>query len=186
MTPRKKSFILANNAKNENKYSDPISLNYSKIDNLDPNVSINLPSFIEKVIHIPDRLLDLLELAAYIFASDRMISRGTLDAVEYHSWSRDIHLKIKVRDFNFWSQLEVKESLTNALNFMLGDHNWEISFEQGHSTDPIGLFDKEIFSLKPENVKKTSVVLFSGGADSLAGVLELLRACPKTCLYLNP
>ncbi|AMX70957.1 hypothetical protein [Leptospira borgpetersenii] len=110
MTPRKKSFILANNAKNENKYSDPISLNYSKIDNLDPNVSINLPSFIEKVIHIPDRLLDLLELAAYIFASDRMISRGTLDAVEYHSWSRDIHLKIKVRDFNFWSQLEVKES----------------------------------------------------------------------------
>ncbi|ABJ78760.1 hypothetical protein IQB76_05675 [Leptospira borgpetersenii serovar Hardjo-bovis] len=175
MTPRKKSFILANNAKNENKYNDPISLNYSKIDNLDPNVSINLPSFIEKVIHIPDRLLDLLELAAYIFASDRMISRGTLDAVEYHSWSRDIHLKIKVRDFNFWSQLEVKESLTNALNFMLGDHNWEISFEQGHSTDPIGLFDKEIFSLKPENVKKTSVVLFSGGADSLAGVLELLN-----------
>ena len=39
-----------------------------------------------------DRILDLLEIAAYVFCADRLTSRGNKDNVEYHSWSTVIAL----------------------------------------------------------------------------------------------
>jgi hypothetical protein len=69
-----------------------------------PNVRIELPSFVEQLLHIPPRLLDLLEIAAYVYCADRWSYRGTKSAVEYQAWSRDFAFHIKVRDFKFWSR----------------------------------------------------------------------------------
>src|SRR5437667_1300471 len=55
----------------------------------DPNVRIALPGFVRQLLHIPPRLLDLLEIAAYVYCADRWSHRGGKSAVEYHSWSRD-------------------------------------------------------------------------------------------------
>src|SRR5882762_450975 len=83
-----------------------------------PNIRIELPSFVEQLLHIPPRLLDILEIAAYVYCADRSSHRGDKSAVEYHSWSRDFSFHIKVRDFDFWSQPEVGEKLNAALSFL--------------------------------------------------------------------
>src|SRR5688500_14372277 len=66
------------------------------------NVELWLPKFVDQLLHVPPRVLDLLEMAAYIFNGDRLTKRGTIDSLEYHSWSRDLEFVIKVRDEAFW------------------------------------------------------------------------------------
>jgi hypothetical protein len=137
-----------------------------------PNVRLHLPKFVNQVHHLPDRVLDLLELAAYVFAADRLTLRGARDAVEFHSWLRSMHFVVKVRDHDFWNQPEVQEKLCAVLRFMTGDHQYSFEFIRGHKTPPAGLFDREECVMETKN--NASVVLFSGGLDSLGGALERL------------
>jgi hypothetical protein len=50
------------------------------------NVEIGLNKLVDRVLHLPDRVLDLLEIAGYVFAADRLTDRGDIAAMEYHSW----------------------------------------------------------------------------------------------------
>ncbi len=136
------------------------------------NVRIGLPRFIQSVFHLPERILDLLELAAYVYCADRSVSRGPKDAVEYHKWSRSFHFHVKVRDFDFWKQPKIVRTLNEALSFLSGDREFNFSFQPGHSTPPADLFDREEFALQAKT--NAQISLFSGGLDSLAGVSELL------------
>ena len=155
-------------------------LDYRKHIN-DRNVNIGLPRFIEALSHIPERLLDLLEIASYVFSADRSALRGHREAVEYHSWSREMNFHIKVRDFDFWSASEVIESLEKALTFMTGDKSYSFNFQPGHETDPADLFD--LNGLSPSSLGDwDQVTLFSGGLDSLAGVVESITEKKKTLL----
>lgn len=145
------------------------------------NVNLLLPDFVQSVYHLPDRVLDLLEIAAYIFAADRSVSRGSREAVEYHSWARDMHFTIKVRDHDFWEHKAVQEKLISALLFMTGDGSYHFDFIPGHSTPPTSLFDSEAFSIQRDG--PICVALFSGGLDSLAGVLQRLKTMDESlCL----
>ena len=138
------------------------------------NVNISLANFTSNVYHLPDRLKDLLELAGYIFASDRIFSRGAKDAVEFHSWPRKIQFNFKVRDIQFWDQFDVKKLLNDVLCFMTGDEAYEFNFFPLESEIPNSLFDDENFLIdRNENV---DIVLFSGGLDSLAGIIERLES----------
>ena len=47
------------------------------------NVKISLPDFVRGIYYLPGRILDLLEVASYIFSADRFVSRGSKDALEY-------------------------------------------------------------------------------------------------------
>ena len=151
-----------------------ISLDYLQREGTQTNVRIGLPSFVRDVYHLPDRALDLLELAAFVYCADRMNSRGPKNAVEYHAWARSFHFAVKVREYAFWSRSEVANCLSEALRFMTGDREYRFSFQPGHSTSKITLFDNETFSMcKSSDV---IVALFSGGLDSLAGVLNHLES----------
>ena len=158
-----------------------ISLQYRDAGDGVPNVRLGLPDFVRNVYHLPDRVLDLLELAAYVYCADRLIRRGPKDAVEYRSWARSFHFEIRVRDHAFWSRSDVSSCLSRALQFMTGDREYRLTFQPGHSTPPIDLFDDERFELdSPEDV---DVALFSGGLDSLAGVLNHLETTnERVCL----
>ena len=145
------------------------------------NVKIGLPKFVRDVYHLPDRTLDLLELAAYVYCADRMRSRGSKDAVEYHAWARSFHFVVKVRDYDFWKHSDVSVCLSRALQFMTGDREYRFSFQPGHSTPKTGLFDDEQFRI--DNSQDLDVALFSGGLDSLAGVLNHLETTSEqVCL----
>ena len=145
------------------------------------NVKLGLPNFVRDVYHLPDRTLDLLELAAYVYCADRMSSRGPKVAVEYQAWARSFHFVVKVRDHTFWSQSDVAAYLSRALQFMAGDREYRFSFQPGHSTPRTGLFDDEQFRM--ESSQDLDVALFSGGLDSLAGVLNHLETTnQQVCL----
>lgn len=145
------------------------------------NVNVSLPDFVRGVYHLPPRVLDLLEIAAYVFSADRLTSRGARDALEYHSWARSFYFIVRVRDIDFWGKDAVRNKLEEALCFMTGDREYEFRFQPGHSTPPTSLFDSEQFIIDPK--EETHVVLFSGGLDSLAGVVQLLETSgARLCL----
>ena len=177
MTKDSPHIFLCNNAELAGKFAK--QLNY--LEEATRNIKLLLPDFVRGVYHLPDRLLDLLEIASYVYCADRMTSRGARDAVEYHSWSRTLEFVIRVRDEVFWNKPEVKKALSDALKFVTGDREYRFDFQPGHSTSPTGLFDREEFSVADE--KDVSVILFSGGLDSLAGALErLINTDEQVCL----
>ena len=127
MPPSNIHTVLANGADAPAGCTDPIILDYRRSTSCTRRINLNLPQFVRNLYHLPDRTLDLLELAAYVYAADRSISRGRIDAVEYHSWSRKVNIVIKVRDFDFWNDVNVSEKLTDVLRFMMGDYSLLIS-----------------------------------------------------------
>ena len=160
---------------------EPLVLEYREIADSIQNVKLALRDFVRTVLHLPDRVLDLLEIAAYVFCADRLIFRGRKDNLEYHSWSRSFYFAIKVRDFEFWNTLDVKEKLKAALVFMSGDRMYHFTFQPGHSTPQADMFDGQMFQVEPQ--QDSRVVLFSGGLDSLAGTVECLEnSSDQLCL----
>jgi hypothetical protein len=145
-------------------------------------IKVNLPQFVQRARHIPDRIRDLLELAAYVFSADRLVSRGSKSAVEYQRWSgRAFNFVVKVRDYEFWNRSEVRELLEKSLEFVSGDRSYSFNFQPGHETPPAGLFDKKEFRI--DRGSDTSVSLFSGGLDSLTGAAHRLTTTEENlCL----
>jgi hypothetical protein len=164
--------------------SNPLRLTYNPLSPAQ-NVLLDLPHFVESLnCHFPDRIKDLLEIAGYIYAADRLVKRGNPQSLEYHSWSRSLDFHISVRDYEFWSQIEIKELLDSALTYISGDNSFNFSFYSG-GTDigQTNLFDNETISL--EKKANSVIALFSGGLDSLAGVLELLETSNKNLILIS-
>jgi len=176
MSTTKEHIILCNGAKlsqgTSSNNQNIVKLEYDP-NSPDINVNIPLPSFVHSVYHLPKRAKDLVEIAAYVFSADRKIKRGTIDSVEYQSWSRNLHFVIKVRDYKFWKQDSVKKILADTLKFMTGDSSYSFEFINGYTTGNSSFFDKEEFIINPST--PTRVVLFSGGLDSLAGIVDTLE-----------
>jgi 7-cyano-7-deazaguanine synthase in queuosine biosynthesis len=135
------------------------------------NLTLNLPGIARS--DFPDRVLDLIELAVYIHAGDRLAGRGRANAAELHGWQRRFRYRIRVRDYNFWSSGEVKKALSEVVAFMTGDKSYTFEFEAGHATAQRGLFASEDFEVNPR--QDAQVVLFSGGLDSLTGAVDRLK-----------
>ena len=96
-------------------------------DRPDRNVRIKLTDFIRKNYNLPDRCKDLLEIAGYLFAADRITYRGKEDNDEFHSWSREFHSH-QVRDKKFWEGIEVRKLLSDVLKFITGDYKYTFHF----------------------------------------------------------
>jgi len=139
------------------------------------NIAIGLPHFIKNVnCHFSHRVKDLLEIAGYVYAADRMISRGSTQQLEFQNWSRNLKFHIKVRDINFWNASKTKERLCSFLEFVSGDKNYEFNFYPGgKDIGQLSLFDNEKIEL--ERKDNSSVALFSGGLDSFAGAIKALE-----------
>ncbi len=185
MTGEPLHIVLCNGAKfpkKLNRKSNKSTLKlYHSPGNPEKNVSIQLPDFVGSVYHLPNRIKDLLEIAAYIYAADRKTHRGNLDAVEYQKWDRSFHFAFPVRDFVFWNRSDVQAYLSDALKFMSGDKNYEFTFQDMGVDLPMSLFDREEFIIPPD--KPTSIILFSGGLDSLTGVVDrLINTDENICL----
>jgi hypothetical protein len=82
-----------------------------------------------------------------------MIGRGNNDALEYHSWSRELNFIIKVRDIDFWSKQTIGQSLSTALTFVSGDKSYTFTFVSGGADiGQSSLFDNVNISLE-ESIK---------------------------------
>lgn len=185
---RRPHLILCNGAKetdapstHQRDATSKHTLAYRAVDRSKPNVEIGLQGFVSSVYHLPDRVLDLLEIAAYLFCTDRLVDRGSKNAVEYDAWGRDLHYVIRVRDVKFWSRKEVVDALSEAITWATGDVSHAFTFIPGHATPATSLFDSEEFTVNPD--PDARVALFSGGLDSLTGTVQYLQQEPGS-LYL--
>lgn len=147
---------------------EPLRLDYKD----GGHVRLRLPNFVRSIGTLPIRILDLLEIAAYVFAADRLTSRGAKDQLVYDSWSRTFCFAIKVRDPEFWNARSTQDKLRALLLYISGDRDYQFRFIGGHDTTPAHLFDSEEFLLEP--TKPHHIMPFSGGLDSLAGAVQHL------------
>ena len=89
---------------------EPLILDYRDND----RIRLGLPQFVRSVGTIPSRILDLMELAGYLFAADRLITRGQPNALMFDSWSRNLHFAMRVRDAEFWNRQVTKNRPVNC------------------------------------------------------------------------
>ena len=119
--------------------------------------------------NIPDELLDLLEIGAYVYCADQQIRRGSDILTDYGTnWRRSLSFTIPVRNPDLWNGLELREALEETLGF-LADETYHFSFERANA--PLAT-KQRYFELSKEGVEPDEVALFSGGLDSFAGTVE--------------
>jgi len=76
----------------------------------------------------PERLTDLIEIASYVFAADRNVSRGSAEDRAYSAnWRRTFRLVVAVQELEFWQRHDVKAALCEALGF-LSEDDWNFDF----------------------------------------------------------
>lgn len=126
--------------------------------------------------NLTGRWIDLLEIAAYVYSADAAVSRGTGWSDDYtrESWERELTLRIAVRDHEFWSSQEVQGLLHETLTF-LSDDPWQIYFTPLRRDQHVQGY-LELGRAPLPLTEGSTVTLFSGGLDSLAGAVESLSA----------
>ena len=102
---------------------------------------------------------DLLRLGGAVYCTDKVVKRSSAA----DSWTRTLNLRVPVSDVQRWEA--ARSELVKALSFLSGDR-WALDFVQdaGHPVTAQPLFREY-----------NGVSLFSGGLDSLAGVIDLLE-----------
>lgn len=118
-----------------------------------------------------DEALDLFYISLMVFYVDRKIERG----VQNDAWTRDLELFIPVKVEAKW--VASKKTLTDALNFLTGDH-WTLHFRSWVPlTEDENCYRKGRYRFR-HSVKKidTDVLcMLSGGLDSFIGAINLLK-----------
>lgn len=110
--------------------------------------------------------LDLLILAAHVYAADTRISRRT---ESQDTWTREIRLVVPVSQPERWNP--TIPILVRMLNFLTGDR-WIIGFRPR---------PKQYSAILPSSSNQLlkasfdNVALFSGGLDSLIGAINMLE-----------
>jgi len=107
--------------------------------------------------------LDILYFTSIIYAIDKLLPRVEAN----DNWSRDITISIPVSDKKVWEM--AIEPLKLALDFLTSD-NWILLFEDIKEPYYVNKY-KRLF---PNEYFKT-ICLFSGGLDSLAGVIDTIE-----------
>jgi hypothetical protein len=80
MTASPRVLVLCNDAprpEDQGEYKNVLTLAYHPNAPAKRNIELALPNFVRGVYHLPDRLLDLLEIAAYVFSADRLCATTT-------------------------------------------------------------------------------------------------------------
>ena len=84
------------------------------------NVCLKIPDISKRLVaNIPDTLVDLLEIACYIYAADSAIRRGgPADEQMGMRWRRKLRFVIPVRRLDLWSSTPVASALVETLSFL--------------------------------------------------------------------
>ena len=137
------------------------------------HVNIKLHELTRKMVtDLEPRLVDLLEIASYVYAADQLVRRYTPVMPRLGAdWRRSFEFHVAVRDLAFWVRQDVQEQLAATLH-LLSDDTYRFDFAK----------------LEPRRIKQAylaysaegpasgflpdEVMLFSGGLDSFAGALD--------------
>lgn len=135
------------------------------------NVNLRIDYISRKMLgNVPDLLIDLLEVAAYVYCADQRLVRGSDKLTKFgQDWRRSLHFFIPVRQLEVWQQPDVQELLRNTLGF-LSDDSYEFDFRRAETpVQPKELYFPNLIKAFAEH---DEVALFSGGVDSFAGAVN--------------
>jgi len=124
------------------------------------------------------RLADLLDIAKSLYAADRLAKRDRRSTLRGQTRSMDIN--VIVRDPLFWSSRSVRQTLERAIQ-IVSDDEINITFTSGTCNEAETL----IFPSPPLPLEKPHVYLYSGGLDSLAGLVGRLRESQQPVLTVT-
>ena len=149
------------------------------------NLTLRVDALRRRLVGIePKRLTDLIEIASYIFAADRTTKRGTEILKNYgENWRRHFLMIVAVREPAFWNRPDVKLVLSDALDFSSED-NWVFDFVDNDQPAPLQYY----LAVREEQIDAgggTSIVLFSGGLDSLAGAVHELTTSNRHVVLVS-
>lgn len=132
---------------------------------------------------IAPALIDLVELAALVYAADQMHHRGR-DEVETMgaSWRRRMRFEIPVRVPTLWRSAEVGDALVELLSF-LSEDEYDFTFTQYKHPPALDAYLN--FGRLDSGPPPESALLFSGGLDSLGGALEEVVRDKKSALLVT-
>lgn len=132
---------------------------------LDYGIGRGLADTVRLCMGPSETALDLLILAALVYAADTRIPRT---AFSQDSWTREVKLELPVADPALW--LANAPLLQRMLRFLSGDI-WTIAFR------PRPRILQRLTPARPRaQPPYDRICLFSGGLDSLVGVLDILAA----------
>jgi hypothetical protein len=161
-------------------------LSYYNVGDFEANIATKFAKFHSNINELQSKILDLLEIAVYVFSSDRSILRGDRKSLSNKKWARTFNFHIPVRDIDFWNNSKITASLSEALGFMSGDRKYNFFFtkykNRAFMDHQPTLFTDDIIPLDIRD--DINIMLFSGGLDSLAGAIELLNSTNNKKLYL--
>ncbi|MEP9390584.1 7-cyano-7-deazaguanine synthase [Mesorhizobium sp. KR9-304] len=122
------------------------------------------------VSNVPDLLLDLLEIAAYVYCGDQRAQRGGEKLRNAGTdWRRDLLFVIPVRCLDVWSSAELRQELEATLGF-LSDDAYEFEFIAAEA--PLAEAALYFSELSEGAFDADEIALFSGGLDSFAGATD--------------
>lgn len=113
-------------------------------------------------VSLPDLSADLVDIANSAFVADRLVKREG-------RWLRRLHLSVPVRQTEVWRRREVEESLCELLALYTEDA-WSFDFKAWTAAKPAVPLQGNL-PFGPHR----AAVLFSGGLDSLAGLVRDLE-----------
>jgi 7-cyano-7-deazaguanine synthase in queuosine biosynthesis len=124
---------------------------------------------------LPSRIAsDFLLIAAVVYALDKLVLRSEAS----NAWTRSFSVTIPMSDASLWSTAST--ALNDCVSFLTGDE-WTFSFTD--STRQL-FGSSAIARVVPKIADIGAVSLFSGGMDSLAGVIDWLEGHPNQGLLL--
>lgn len=99
-----------------------ISFNWANI-RKKGQIYLDIQTITEKMVKdLPSVLIDLLQVATYVYVADQIVSRGGLVRFDYgKKWNRCLHFVIPVRKYNHWSNPEIMALLEETLSFASGN-----------------------------------------------------------------
>lgn len=150
------------------------------------NVELRLHDISKRMLtDVPSLVIDLLELATYVYSADWATSRGGEASRGMGAdWRRRFRFVIPVRRPELWSSPPVLDALSETLGF-LTDDEYQFEFEEHRGSPPgvqeyLELGDEAAARFEPDEV-----ILFSGGLDSLAGVVDVVLGQGKRAALVS-
>lgn len=132
---------------------------------------------------IPPALVDLVEIAAFVYVADQMEHRGAHDVESMGAhWRRRMRFVIPVRVPTLWQRADVGDALVELLSFLSED---EYEFTFTHYNSPPTIDNYLTFTDPASDTALESVILFSGGLDSLGGVVQQVAREGRSTLLLT-
>ena len=151
----------------------------------DSNVTLKVGDISRKMVaNIAPALIDLLEIATYVYCADQATTRGGGSSRDYGAkWRRQFQFHIPVREPDLWSSKPVRSALCDTLGF-LSDDEYEFTFKKLAKPPPVDQY-LDFGAGDVTGFQAEEVLLFSGGLDSLGGAIQEVIADKRSIALVS-